>query len=124
MPALEISDMMQKAVVWDASGYDEFGNPVVGNIREIRCRWENKKEDMLARDGTPLVVDAVVFVAVALTIGSNMWLGALADWAGTGSAGYDDDVMEVVSVKDIPDLKSRMHRYKLGLQRLKDTPNT
>ncbi len=47
-----------------------------------------------------------------------MWLGELADWYGTGSVDTDDELMEVKTFSQTPDLKARVVYRTVGLMRL------
>lgn len=123
MPPIETADLHQAAVLWEQSGTDRYGATTVSDTPvEIPTRWEYKREEVRAADGSTILIDAVVVVDRSVPVGSNLWLGELADWYGTGSAGDDTEVMEVITSSAIPDIKNRNMRRVLKLRRLKDTP--
>lgn len=115
MPAPEVSDLWQTAVLWPAIGYDSYGVVTVDDPVEIACRWITGQQ---VEDGP----DALAVVDQAIAVGGRMWLGALADWYGTGSAGDETEVMEVASYKETPDIKDRVSRREVGLRYYKDDP--
>lgn len=125
MPNPSVRNLTQKAVLWTVQTHaNEFGqqvNAVSGPV-EIRVRWENGHKDLMDPKGNKIEVDAMVAASRVIPIGSKMWLGALADWYGTGSEGNDDDVMQVKLDLSIPNTKGRNTRRVYGLMRYSDTP--
>ena len=123
MPAFEVFDLNQKAVLWPTAGpKDRYGVLQVGDPVEIFVRWENTRCEMLNSKGEVIGVDASVVTDRDITVGSRMWLGELADWYGTGSGVEDDEVMQVLSVEKATDLKGRILRRELLLCRYKNAP--
>lgn len=120
MPAPEVSFLRQKAVLLPATGTDDYGRKSVGTAVEIDCRWINKRSEVLAPNGQTIAVDATVIVKREIPIGSVLWLGRLADWAGTGFGEDDGTLMESVSYNETPDLKARVTRRTVGLIRRAD----
>lgn len=121
MPSMETAFRRQFAVLWPKDGYDGHGEPTVGEPVELRVRWNNKQRLAYDAQGNPVAVDAVVIVDQEIEVGSSMWEGQLADWYGTGSAGDDSGVMEVVTYNETPDIKNRFKRRTVGLTFYKDT---
>jgi hypothetical protein len=121
MPALETEGRLQKAVYWAKTGHSADGEATIAAPVELEVRWNNKQRVAINAQGTPVAVDAVVVVAQEIIVGSTMWLGELADWYGTGSAGDDSGVMEVLTYNETPDLKKRNYRRTVGLVFYKDT---
>lgn len=122
MPDIEVSDLDQTAVLWPATGaVDRYGEPAVGDGEEIAVRWEWRQSEAPGPQGGTILLDAVAVVNQAITKGSLMWLGELADWPGTADGG-DEDVMRVATYGEIPDLKGRSIRRVVGLQRHKGQP--
>lgn len=122
MPAIETAYRRQKAVLWPWSGYDSYAEPLRGEPVEIDVRWLNKSREVPGPQGSPITVDATAVVDREIVVGSLMWLGELADWYGTGSAGDDTALMEVVAYGEVPDLKGRDIRRTVGLVYFRDTP--
>jgi hypothetical protein len=121
---MEYACRFQTAVLWPADGHDPYGQPKVGCPEEITVRWVSKSRQATDANGNPITLDATVIVVQDVDPGSAMWLGTLEDWYGTGSAGQESGVMEVVTFDKTPDIKNRAIRRELGLRFYKDTlPN-
>lgn len=114
----------QEAVLWAYNGTNRYGEPLVLDPVEICVRWENKRTEMLDAQGNKVEVEALVVVNQDIAINSQMWLGTLSNWVGTGSAGTDDEVMMVRVFNKTPDIKGRCYRRTVGLSKAKDTPAT
>lgn len=124
MPPLEEVDCWDTAVLWPATGgYDKQGQPVLGDPVQLDypngVRWLNKLAYKLDPAGNVIAVDATAVVNQDIPIHSRMWLGALADWYGTGSADtHDQNLMTVKTFDKTDDTKGRFSRRTVGLMRL------
>lgn len=119
-PALESDCREQTALYWAVNGFDNYGNPKVDSRVELSVRWEEVDTETLDALGNTVRVDASVVVDRDIAPGSVMWLGAIADIAGTAeSPGVD--LRTVVSFKKTPDIKGREFRRVVLLGRLSDT---
>lgn len=122
MPALEICDLVHRAVVWDIIGRDVDGAPIVKSLpRQIPCRWVGKASEIIDADGNVVAVDAVAVVATDVLLFSAIWRGMLADLPGTAPNEPPSDVMSVVVFNKTDDMKGRSTRRTLGLKRSKDS---
>lgn len=122
MPDHERRDLYQIAVLWSKVRNDRHGAPVVGAPVEIPVRWNDKRRESTDKDSAVISVDATVVVERQIAVGSNMWLGELEDWLGTGSGSGDavtDDVMQVISYNETLDIKGRCSRREVSLMRFK-----
>lgn len=122
MPPIWSRNLNQKITLWAITGRDRYGDTTLADPIQVRARIEKTNTEALASDGAPIALDAIVTVNLEVDIGSKVWLGKLVDWYGTGSAGYDSEVMEVVTVTEIPTVKARGKLRELGLKKFKDTP--
>lgn len=119
MPFQEVAYLRQRAVLWPAVGSDTFGQPTVGAPVEIACRWLTNRREVLDRQGNTVSIDGTVIVAVDVPIGSHLWLGTLAQWYGTGSAGQgDQELCEAKTFDSTPDIKNRATFRQVGIVRL------
>ena len=118
MPAPEQVDRDQKAVLWPAQGYDNYGRPTVGPPTQVAVRWLTKRSRVLDRQGNSISLDASAVVGQRILVGSRMWLGSLEDWLGIGSGCSDDELMEVKTYGETPDIKNRFTQKTVGLMRL------
>ena len=102
----------QKAVLWPATGYDEYSEVEVSTGVEIDVRWEWGKRDGLDAQGNTITIEATVVVDREIAVGSKMWLGLLANYAA------GETVLHVVNYKEVPDLKGRKYRRVVELSKL------
>ena len=114
MPSPEVANLKQKAVLWAASGRDDYGGRTLAAAVELKVRWE----DTSAEGGDPKSEAAAKSVTVhtdqAVAVGSEMWLGELDDLVGTASPG---DIHVVTAITSVPDVKGRKYKYTLTLDR-------
>lgn len=123
MPAPEVAYREQTAVLWPERGFDDDGHVKVGSPVEIQVRWNTGRTMALDPQGNKIAVDATMVVNRKLGVGSVLFKGALADWVGTGSgsAGDGDELMQVATFSEVPDLKGRFTRRVAGLVWFRDT---
>lgn len=121
MPAFEVRDRKQKAVLWAAASVDNHGNTTVSDDPvELEVRWVPTQKTATDAKGNPIAVDAVVIVDRAIDIDSILWLGAMDDIPGT-SFSPTTDLLEVVTYNETPDIKNRHVRREVGVRRYNDT---
>ncbi len=108
MPDPELNGRHQFAVLWRKTGTDRYGKPVLDDAEEQVVRWENVQKEVQGPQGEPLTVLAEVTVDNEIPLGSVMWEGTLDDWLGTGSAGSDVDLREVLGKETVPDIHGRV----------------
>ncbi len=127
MPQQEISHLRQWAILWPFTGYDSYGQAVVGTPVEIRVRWNTSRTEMLDPQGNTISLDGSAVVKRIIHVGSQMWLGTLEEWyspgpgSGSGSGAADDELHEVKAFKDTEDVKGRASTRTVGLMRLRNT---
>lgn len=105
----------QKAVLWAANGFDNYGEPKVHGPVEIAVRWEEEGQEALDAQGNNIAIDASVVVDREIPVGSIMWLGRLRDVADPPV-----NLNQVVSFNKIPDVKGRTFRRTALLIRYSD----
>lgn len=116
MPALELSGRHQKAVLWAANGYDDYGQPEVDAAIEITVRWETGLREAIGPQGGPIAFDGLAVVDREIAVGSIMWLGALAALPSPAT-----DLKQVVDYTETPDIKARAIRRTVKLAKYSDT---
>ena len=131
MPAPETAYRRQKALLWESSGAGDGGRTKVeGHFDEIDVRWINKQSQMLDPQNNVVKVDATVVTTQEIAVGSILWEGSAQElWdsltgtgTGTGTSYYPlSDLFEVVARKVTPDLKGRVNRITLGVNRYSNT---
>lgn len=112
MPAQETTSRHQKAVLWVANGFDDYGEPKVDAAVEIDVRWEERLQEAVDSNGNTIAVDAVVVVNQDVIVGSIMWLGEKEDLATPPVS-----LKQVMTFNKIPDIKGRNFRRTVGLIR-------
>lgn len=126
MPPLEQQNFHDTAVLWEKTGDDYEGEPIVSDTpTEIACRWENRQTQSMNPDGTVIGLDAQVYVRQDIVVDSLMMKGSLTDLTGTGFDDPDPLLMQVKSVRVLTDLKGRVTFRQIGLMRFRGKlPNT
>ena len=116
MPAQELSHLYQTAVLWSVSGIDRYGQPTMDTPVEIHLRWDDSSHTSLDPQGNRVRVDATALVDQDIAVGSELWLGTLDDWVGTGT-GQDDEtiVMTVKTFNSTPDVRGRYYTREIGM---------
>lgn len=122
MPPIETFHRHQRAVLWPIEGRDDYGDPVVGEPVEIMVRWEDRPRDSVQQQTASVEFDATVVVDRVIAVGSQLWLGSIEFWYGTGSAEDDTGLTEVTEYNETPDLKGRNIRRVVRVRRFKNQP--
>ena len=122
MPALVDRRRHQTAVLWAASGTDEFAENKVDAAVELDpdkqtgVRWETGNKDWVNNRGVTVAIDSTVVVDRAIPVGSIMWLGKLVDLASPPV-----DLRVVVDYQETPNIKNRNIRRTVLLEKHSDT---
>jgi len=105
MPAAEDDFFPQVAVLWMQAGHDKFGMPILAPPVEIPVQWTLKAAVQYTPQGTPEGVSGSARVDRRIKLGSELWLGALSDWYGSGSSDPESGVVVVSGYSEQLDLK-------------------
>ena len=109
-------------MLWTAAGFDDYGEPTRATSPvEIKVRWLIGLKEAVDPNGNVIALESQAVVDRVIKAGSILWLGALADWYGTGSGGDDTELMRVAIYDETPDLKGRGKHRVVGLQRYRDS---
>lgn len=120
MPAFEVMDLRQDAVLWSFAGNDRRGQPTYYFPVAVKVRWLNKLREVLQPDGTTIAIEIQVIIARDVKIGSVFWLGKLEDLPDSFSS-PDSGLYQAITFDSTPDIKNRNVRRTLNLMRYKDT---
>jgi hypothetical protein len=97
-------NLIQEATYWAPSGQagetNDFGHPILGNGVLIRCRWEDKVQQIRKANGDEVVSGAEVLVDRDLVAGGYLKLG---DFAGQA---WESDAHEIQDTRSTPDLRN------------------
>lgn len=118
-PPLETADLDRTAVYRELTGQGRL-EPTFAAAVEIPVRWVTGRTEARGPDGGTVSLDASIATDRRLVIGSQVWLGTLADWTGTGSDDTDAEIHRVATDRTARDVKGVYTRYEFGLQRWRD----
>lgn len=113
MPNVEVMNLLQKAVLWERSAVDRYGEPTVSDPVEIDVRWEEGLQETIDAEGTPVAASGTVDVDQDIPVGSILWLGELADLPDPVTSG----LVEVVSSDKVPDIKGRVYARSVTVRK-------
>lgn len=125
MPPIEQKDCLQKALIWETNGIDEYGQfKRSATSEEIDVRWIYKQSEAMDSQGTPISIDATVISLQEYKVGSFLWRGSQEDLEselpGTSTGNTllpTSNLFQVVMVSVTSDIRDREIRYELQLKR-------
>jgi len=120
MPAPEISSRTQNCVLWPFSDFDDHGRYTVAAPVDIKVRWEETRREIRKPDGVLVSIESTAYVDRAIVPNSLMWLGTIANLPSTSL--FPDNLKQVVTYSDVPDIKGRAHRRMVTLARYSKGP--
>ncbi len=120
MPAMEQMDRHQDAAIFVRTGVDAFSESEHAAPVDHKVRWTWSRSFSTDANGNKIALDAKVVTAMAVPVGSLMYLGTVDAWYGTGSAGNDTELCEVVTDHSGPSLCNKFYRYSYGLKRYRN----
>ena len=122
MPAVEVYDLRQAAVLWpaltDPPTMDNYGEIQVGAPIEIRVIWDDQATQSMDRQGNTIALDGTVVASRDIDNGSWMWLGSLDDLEA-----MDGGLIQLMSTKKFnkaTDIKNRHTARDIGLMKYKE----
>jgi len=108
MPALEVMDLVHRALLWTAGGFDSHGAELRNDPIEVRVRWEYSSRETQAADNSNKALTSQVKVDRAIPEGATMWRGTLDQWNVAQPLGADDPpLMAVVAYDEVASLCGR-----------------
>lgn len=107
--------MKQTAVLWVAEAPDDFGKPTYATPVAIDCRWTVKNVEFIGANNERELSRAVVVVDRDITLGSMLFLGAIADLTDENNPIENDGAWEVRQFGSTPDLKAKKFYRKVLL---------
>ena len=127
MPSITRRNLFERALLWEAVDYDNYGQPRIGDPIEIKVRWiKDEEQSEFNNQGEMIAIKATVHVDRVIAIGSKMWLApdntysAESQFYGTGSEGDVTELMNVVGYKELKDEKNRTSLKIVNLMRHMD----
>jgi len=103
----------QTAVYWaldsaDSAGddFDEFGQPILTDPVEIKCRWDDVNEEFLDAKGAKRLSRAKVYVDRVVDINGVLMLGSLTDVDESKRPIDNDGAYEIRRLDKNPNLRA------------------
>jgi hypothetical protein len=96
----------QTAVYWGSPTKDGRGGATFASPEEIACRWEDKTQVVVGKDGKEITVDVIVMTNETLVNGGFLYLGELADLDSAPVPLEVSGAYEILSVRKVPLIKS------------------
>lgn len=128
MPALEVSDLHEYAVLWVKHGTNRQGDPVLRYPQQVPARWSRTRRQSTDAKGQVVATDADVAIAYCgdeELEGSLVWDGKISEVPGTADPPTPTSgLYEVVGGRAARDVKGRSLRRELRLARFNDTMPT
>ena len=104
--------LKQKAVYWalgsaESAGldFDDQGSPIYATPVEIKCRWEERSDEFIDRNGALVSSRAVVFVDRDLKVGGVLMPGTLDTGLNWDEPKKNDGAWEIQGWEKVPDLR-------------------
>lgn len=119
MPPFESMDRHQKAVYWEKTRDDNYGNPVVTHPIELDVRWEPALTQIKDNQGNVITINGVIFSDRELVIGSVFWKGTIFDLPTDSSD--PTDLHRIVNRFETPSLCGRYTQWSYGVSRYKES---
>lgn len=105
--------LKQTAVYWglasvesDGNDYDNYGQPVLTEPVELKCRWEDEQVEFIAADGTKQISKSVVYVESDVAAGGVLMLGTLSDITDSENAKENDGAWEIKGFGKLPNFRA------------------
>lgn len=106
---MRILDTMrqQKAVYWEPSGTDDYGNPKYSDPIELKVRWEDTAAEYLDKGGETAVSRSKIMMKDEhLKLDGILWKGKLADLIDDVNPYANPGASEINQLSEIPTLKA------------------
>ena len=91
----------QTAVYWGNPVADGYGGFTFDSPREVKCRWEDKKQLIMDNQGKEIVARSIVYVLEDLDEQGYLFWGKLSDAAATDGDGYPDEPRKIAKAYEI-----------------------
>ena len=113
---METDALVQDAVLWTDAGEDRYGREKISAAVDIKVRWEVDEQNEITDDGEVERRNVTVFVDREIAEGSLMRLGTIATLPNPVT-----NVFEVVTYREIPDIKGCEFQRTVTLQKYDKT---
>jgi hypothetical protein len=121
MPPMEVSDLVDEAVLWPLAGYDSYSEPTLGEPCEIPCRWVGKNRVVKDAKGNTITLVATVVVDRSIPNHSVLWRGCLDDLDDRGRPPAGSTLVTVEAYNETSDVKGRETRRSVDVSTFNGT---
>jgi len=97
--------LRQTAVYWSGPVRDGFGGTSWGVPVEVKCRWEERQEEVLNKDNEQVLSRAVVYVGTEVSLGGMLALKQLIDLTSSQDP-TDNDAYEIIAISTVWGLRN------------------
>lgn len=104
--SLIIRMLKQTAVYWAPSNPDDFGRYTFVDPVQIKCRWEDKFEEIFDKHGRETIARHHVYVGVDVALGGFLLKGLLVSVPG-GSTPQQVGAKEIIKFESLPNAKAK-----------------
>ena len=109
--------LKQTLTYWQKNGSDEFGKPLFDAGVELKCRWEDRPQEVILPDGRKVLSKTYILMADDLLAGSVIFLGTIAQYNALQVAPdpptQNQGGQEVMLSKKTPDIKNKSTIYEV-----------
>lgn len=104
----------EKAIWWRRTGQDEYGASVFDDPVEIKCRWVERADQMVGKQGEIEVSKAKVYVDREMNEGDILKYGPIQSDTATNPR-EEADAFEIKAFERTPDFTAREFLYAARL---------
>jgi len=109
-------NLKQTGVYWGNPAPDGWGGNTFDEAVEIDCRWEDRQELFIDKEGNQVLSQAVVFTGQDVDLGGYLYLGDLDDLDSDYSdPKIIDGAREIRAFQKVPDIKGTRYQRKVWL---------
>ena len=109
----------QSLVYWRRDGVDGYGKTTYKDPVELKCRVEQKAQELVTADGRRVISKGYLLLASSIEVGGLVYVGTIAQWKLTPSypdpPSVNDGGSEIMIVAATPDINAQSFVYEAYL---------
>ncbi len=118
MPDLETMDRYDIVVYWACLGFGPDSEPILSPTPvELLVRWDDSVGETVDQHGRTVNFQASMVADQEVILGSNVMLGTLDDYLGTGTGETEEPVYAVINVNTTSSICGRFLRFESKMTR-------
>lgn len=95
----------EKAVWWQWTGTDEFGEDSFATPVEIECRWEKDIVQLVDYQGKSLTSKDTIYVDRLMNTNDRLFQGELSDLPSLSVLPQDTDAVKILQFENLPTIR-------------------